>query len=152
MRHVKTQINIKIRLVWTEPFMSAWRNIECLINHLMRSEYSYHTWWMPRLTRVSTLYTLYWVCHFMAQIHSGITRLLCHCLTTSSTGSNLWDQDIATHVAIQWPISHLFDNTVTELVLNSVSIKGYFAIAYTTNFATRKNHIIIIWFFYKKFI
>ena len=45
----KTQISLGIRPVWSESLLSAWRKLGSLATHLVHSEDSDQTGWMPRL-------------------------------------------------------------------------------------------------------
>ena len=54
----KTQISLRIRPVWSESSLFAWRNLGSLATHWAHSEYSDQTGWMPRLIWVFVRRTL----------------------------------------------------------------------------------------------
>ena len=49
MRPAKTQISLRIRPVWSESLLSAWRSTEPLAYHWAHRKDSDQTWRMPRL-------------------------------------------------------------------------------------------------------
>ena len=67
VRPAKTQISLGIRPVWSEPSLSAWRNLGSLNTHWAQSEGSDQTGRMPRLIWVRWAHRPYcWFCHAAA--------------------------------------------------------------------------------------
>ena len=56
----KTQISLGIRSVWSEPLLSAWRNLGSLATHWAHSE-DWSDWRMPRRTETSLGAQVIWL-------------------------------------------------------------------------------------------
>ena len=87
VRPAKTQISLGIRPVWSEPSLSAWRNLRSLATNWAHSEDTDQTGRIPRLT---------WV-------FAGCTHTL---LILSCRGSYLWT--FSTYLWLHQYIPYLF--------------------------------------------